>query len=129
MDTYAVVEIKGKQFKVWPGAKVETPLIDSKEGTKINIERVLLVKEGADIKLGKPYLSDFKISAEVISHPKGPKIKVSKYKAKSRYQKETGFRAKLSLLKIAEFGQPQTPRVTETSKKPVSQKAKKTSKA
>lgn len=95
---YAVIEIKGSQYKVARGDEI---LVD-KLGSEKPEAQVLLLVDAEKVKVGKPHLKDVKLKLEVINDEvKGKKISVMKYKAKSRYRRKIGFRPKFSRIKIA----------------------------
>jgi len=101
---YALVEFKGKQYKAEKGALLKVDLIDAEPGTAINIDTVLLVSgEGADVKVGSPYVSGAKVSATVESHEKDGKIIVFKYKPKKDYRRKQGHRQQYSIIKIGDI--------------------------
>ncbi|KKR11791.1 MAG: 50S ribosomal protein L21 [Candidatus Woesebacteria bacterium GW2011_GWA1_39_21] len=83
---YAVIKISGKQHKVVEGERL---LVD-----KLNEEKIdtLLVRDGDETIIGKPYVSRAKVSFKKEEVVKGKKIDILKYKAKSRYRKHLGFR-------------------------------------
>lgn len=94
---YAVLRIKGHQYKVAEGEEV---LVDYLGGEKPEPE-VLLTADGEGVKVGKPVLKDAKVKVKVLKElEKGEKIDIRKYKAKSRYKKHIGFRAFLTRLLI-----------------------------
>lgn len=88
---YAVVKIAGKQYIVSEGREI---LVDKLTDPKKTDAKVLLMVNDGKIKLGRPELKDVKIDFEVVKEiEKGVKVRVFKYKSKSRYRKRTGFRA------------------------------------
>jgi len=97
---YAVVRIKGKQFKVFEG---DNFLIDKVEG-KLEPE-VLLYVDGDKIQIGDPLVKGVKVDIKVDGNEKGEKIDVLKYKAKSRYRKHIGFRPNYSRIKIQKISE------------------------
>lgn len=101
MVTYAVVKTGGKQYLVKEGTMLTVDQLEvGKEGKKIELETLLKFdEEGKAFKLGQPVLKE-KVTAEVIDNVKGDKIRIAKFKAKSRYRKVRGFRARLTKLKI-----------------------------
>lgn len=104
MNTYAVVEINGKQYKVQPGQQVVVDhLPNNKEGDEVLFEKVILSAQDGKVQVGMPVVSDIKVIAKVLGHEKGNKIDVFKYKAKSRYRKHIGFRSQLTRLEILPF--------------------------
>jgi len=101
MNDYAVVKVKDKQYIVSKGDEIVVP------GTAEEKEeiRVLLIVQGQDVLIGKPYLEKkspkFKVVAKNV---KGKKIEVFKYKSKSRYRKKMGFRSVSTKLHISDLG-------------------------
>ncbi len=95
MLRYAVVEIKGKQYIVFPKEQlIVNYLSDAKD---LNCDKVLLLAEEKDIKVGKPYLKEtlkFKVEGEI----RGKKIRVATYHAKANTRKVKGSRQKYSAL-------------------------------
>ena len=100
---YALVEFMGKQYKAENGAKLKVDKIDAEPGAVINIDTVLLVSGGAEVKVGSPYVNGAKVSATVESHGKGDKIIVFKYKPKKDYRRKQGHRQQFSIIKIGEI--------------------------
>lgn len=101
MDKYAVLRIKGKQYRVAEGQEV---LVDRIEGDRVEAE-MLLYKSGDTITVGKPLIDKVKLAIKIInSEEKGNKIDVFKYKSKSRYRKHVGFRPKYTRILIEKIG-------------------------
>lgn len=96
---YAVIRTGGKQYKVQSGDVLK---VDKLAGDKKSLvfEEVLLAVDGDKVKLGKPTIKGAKVSAKLLEQVQGDKIRVMKFKAKSRYRKTTGFRAQLSVVQI-----------------------------
>ena len=88
MQKYAVIRIKGRQYKVEEGEEL---LVDKLLDKKAAPE-VLLIVDGKKVTLGKPVIKDAKVKIKILEEEKGKKIQVQKYKAKSRYRKKIGFR-------------------------------------
>lgn len=96
---YAVIRTGGKQYKVHSGDVLEVDkLTDDKKS--LVFEEVLLAVNGDNVKVGKPTVKGAKVLAKLLEQVKGEKIRVMKFKAKSRYRKTTGFRARLSVIQI-----------------------------
>jgi large subunit ribosomal protein L21 len=93
---YAVVKIKGHQYRVFEGDEI---LVDKVGSDEVEPE-VLLVADGDKVAVGKPLVKGAKVKAKVLQEEKGEKIRVSKYRAKSRYRKVRGFRSSLTRLLI-----------------------------
>jgi large subunit ribosomal protein L21 len=99
---YAVVKIQGKQYKVSEGDCLEVERIDKIKGSVFFTE-VLLVVSPQKILIGQPRVEGAKVTGLILEHFRGPKIRVAKYKAKSRYRKVVGHRQELTRIKITEI--------------------------
>lgn len=84
---YAVIVLKGKQYKVTEGERILVDKFDKEAELK-----TLLLRDEGKLLIGKPYLEKAKVTFKQEDVVKGKKIDVFKYKAKSRYRKHTGFR-------------------------------------
>lgn len=99
---YAVIKTGGKQYKVKEGDVIEVDRL-SEKGQKVVFDNLLLVVTDGAVKIGKPKILKGKVEAQLIENIRGEKIRVSKFKAKVRYRKTTGFRANLSKVKITKI--------------------------
>ena len=97
---YAVIKTGGKQYKVKEGEEIVVDKIESEKGKKINFNEILLMVEGRKVKIGTPYVSGAKVIGEIVAQEKGEKVRVAKFRAKSRYRKVIGFRPLLTKVKI-----------------------------
>lgn len=96
----AVVRTGGKQYLVKENGQLIVDQISAKPKDKIQLETLAVFDEdGTQLDLGRPQAKT-KVSAELIENIKGDKIRVAKFKAKVRYRKVRGFRARLSKIKI-----------------------------
>jgi large subunit ribosomal protein L21 len=102
----AVVQIEGSQYFVKPG---DSLLVNKLKTDKelLSFSDVLLLIDGNDIKVGQPFVKDVLVTAHIESQTKGDKIRVTKFKAKSRYRKTIGFRQSLTKILIDKIGNPQ----------------------
>ena len=66
---YAVVKIKGQQFRVEPGNKLQVPLLDDEVGADVTFEEVLMFADGDEIKVGNPNVEGATVAAEVWIRP------------------------------------------------------------
>jgi large subunit ribosomal protein L21 len=97
-DNYAVIRIAGKQYKVSEGKEI---LVDRLADIKDISPDILLTVNDGNVKVGKPTIKDTKIVFDVINQEeKQEKIRVFKYKSKSRYRKHVGFRAQMTRLLV-----------------------------
>jgi large subunit ribosomal protein L21 len=96
---YAVVEIGGHQYKV---TKDQVLFVDKQNvaDSKLSIDRVFLVANDNDIKVGTPVVKGAKVEATVLETVKADKLIVFKKKRRKGYQKKTGHRQKLSQIRI-----------------------------
>lgn len=89
---YAIVEIAGQQFKVEKDKKVFVHRLDAVEGDTVEFDKILLVDNEGEIKVGTPVVEGSKITARVVVHLKGNKVLVFKKKRRKGYQKMNGHR-------------------------------------
>ena len=96
----AVIRTGGKQYIVKPNQEIIIDKLNIEKGGKIDFDTLALIEEEKTaIKLGTPILKT-KVVGELVENIKGDKIRVARFKAKSRYRKVRGFRAELSQVKI-----------------------------
>ncbi len=100
---YAVVETSGKQYKVSAGEIVEVDKLSLEVGEKVELERVLLLSDGEEVRVGQPTVEGAKVLATVTGHVKGPKIIVFKYRPRQRYRRKKGHRQTYTRLTIDEI--------------------------
>lgn len=97
---YAIFSLNGKQYKAQVGQELLLDAhFDTKE-KKIEFDRVLFVKNDSKTQVGSPCVEGAKVTAEIQGRQKGQKIKVLKYKAKSRYRRRIGTRPEYTKIKI-----------------------------
>ena len=84
----AVIKTGGKQYYVEEGTELYVEKLDAEVGSKVDFDKVLMV-DGA---FGNPYLSNAKVTGEVVKHGKDKKIVVFKYVPKNKYRKKQGHR-------------------------------------
>ncbi|OGZ79349.1 MAG: 50S ribosomal protein L21 [Candidatus Staskawiczbacteria bacterium RIFOXYD2_FULL_37_9] len=98
----AVIKTGGKQYLVKPGDKIKIEKLDKKEGEQIAFSNVLLVEKSAKVEIGNPLVKT-EVTAKVLSHGKGDKIIVFKYKPKKRYSRKIGHRQPFTEVEIIEI--------------------------
>lgn len=97
---YAVVRVKGQQLRVEPDEVVQVPRLQAEVGEHLQIREVLAVGDGADLKIGRPLVDGAEVDAEVVSHGRGPKVRVFKFKRRKDYRRTKGHRTDFTELKI-----------------------------
>ena len=97
---YAIVEIAGQQFKVEKDQKVLVHRLENEEGSQVEFDRVLLLDQDGKIKVGNPVVKGAKVSAKIVSHLKGEKVKVFKKKRRKGYQTLNGHRQYLTQIQV-----------------------------
>ncbi|NLY56607.1 MAG: 50S ribosomal protein L21 [Firmicutes bacterium] len=100
---YAIVETGGKQYKVSKGDVITVEKLDAEAGSEVALDKVLLVHNGSELKVGTPLVSGAKVTAKVLGHGKGKKILVFKFKAKKNYRRRRGHRQPFTKLMIQEI--------------------------
>jgi len=98
---YAIIETGGKQFKVAEGDTIKVEKLPKlNKGDSYSFDKVLMVQDGANLRLGSPHLDGASVLAKVIEQGKHKKIVVYKYKPKKGYHKKRGHRQPFTQLKI-----------------------------
>ena len=98
---YAIVEIAGKQYKIEKDAVVNVDRLKKSENN-ITLDKVLLYSNDNDVRIGKPYLNDVKVKAEVLGEIKGNKVFGIKFRKRKNYTRTIGHRAVYSQIKISD---------------------------
>ncbi|PKN02763.1 50S ribosomal protein L21 [Candidatus Dojkabacteria bacterium HGW-Dojkabacteria-1] len=97
---FAVIKISGVQLKVYEGKEYEVNKLEGKKGETLEIQEVLLLHDGENTKVGTPLVEGAKVVLEITSQKKDDKVRVFKYKAKSRYRKTQGHRALITRVSV-----------------------------
>jgi len=97
---YAVIKSGGKQHRVVEGEVLKLELIDAQPGSAIEFDEVLLVADGSDVKIGAPVVEGSKVTAEVVTHGRGDKIKIIKFRRRKHSMKRMGHRQWYTEVKI-----------------------------
>lgn len=100
---FAVIETAGKQYRVAVGDVITLDKYyeDYKAGDKITFDKVLLVDSGADTKIGEPYVTGSEVQGIFEDEGQGKKIRVHRFRAKSRYTRTYGHRQPFTKIKIS----------------------------
>ncbi|WP_185861260.1 50S ribosomal protein L21 [Blattabacterium cuenoti] len=101
--TYAIVNIKNKQFKLVQNKYIYVPHISENIGKKILLDQVFLFYKEGVLFLGSPFLEKINVEIEIMQHIKGKKILIFKKKRRKGYKVKNGFRPLFSKIKIISF--------------------------
>ena len=96
---YAVIETGGKQYRVQEGDVITVEKLNAEVGDVVTFDKVLVLGEGKDIKVGTPYVGTA-VTGTVVENGKGQKVIIFKYKAKKDYRKKQGHRQPYTMVKI-----------------------------
>ncbi|MBV6457888.1 MAG: 50S ribosomal protein L21 [Fimbriimonadaceae bacterium] len=97
---YAIVKTGGKQFKAAPEDVLLVEKIDGEPGTKIDLEEVVMVHTGSELKVGSPFVKGAKVKVEIVRQAKSKKINAFNYKPKKNERKRWGHRQPQTYLKV-----------------------------
>jgi len=89
---YAIVEDSGTQIKLAQGDVIDIDLRDASEGDTVTFDRVLVIGDEGDARLGRPYVDGASVTAKVLGEEKGKKIDVIKYKRRKGFKVKQGHR-------------------------------------
>lgn len=101
--TYAILEIGGVQMFVEPGKWYCCNRLKAEVGSKIKFGRVLALKHDGKLTVGKPYLADVAVEAEVLAELRGPKVIVYKMRPKKHYRRKQGHRQDLTRFMVTKI--------------------------
>jgi len=99
---YAVIETGGKQYRVEPGDVIDVELtpVSGKKVQKVKFDRVLLVGDDKDVKVGTPVVAGAEVTGVLVNEVRGPKVRVFKMKRRKGYRRTRGHRQDLLRVKI-----------------------------
>ncbi len=98
--TYAIFRTGGRQFRAEPGITVKVPTLEGEPGSKVTFDEVLLLSDGKDVQAGKPLLKGVKVTAEVVRHGLGKKIRLFRFARRTGYRRRAGHRQGFTEIKI-----------------------------
>jgi large subunit ribosomal protein L21 len=100
MSAYAIFESGGKQHRVVVGEALKLEKIDFATGGSVEFNKVYLVANGADIKIGAPVVDGATVTAEVVAHGRADKVKIIKFRRRKHHMKRQGHRQWFTEVKI-----------------------------
>jgi len=97
---YAVIKTGGKQYKVAAGDYLKVEKLDGDVGSKVVIDKILMVADGDNVTIGSPLVAGAKVNATVLSHGKGEKVMIFKFHRRKHYRKTQGHRQSYTEIQI-----------------------------
>ena len=100
---YAVLETGGKQYRVAAGDTVEVERLGVDVGQPVTFDRVLLVNQDGQVRIGAPVVDGAKVVGDVVEHKRGDKVVIWKMKRRKGYHKKQGHRQELTVVQVKEI--------------------------
>jgi large subunit ribosomal protein L21 len=100
--SYAIFTTGGRQFRAEPGVTIKVPLLPAKPGDEVKFDRVLVASDGKHVQTGAPLLKGASVTAEVVRHGKGKKIRIFRFARRTGYRRHAGHRQDFTEIKIAD---------------------------
>ncbi|MDB5987587.1 MAG: rplU [Nevskia sp.] len=100
---YAVIKTGGKQYRVAPGESLKVESLVAEVGASISFDQVLMIGNGETVSVGAPLVAGASVTAEVVAHGRGDKIRIIKHRRRKHYHKEQGHRQNYTAVKITEI--------------------------
>ena len=100
LGTYAIAEACGKQFWLQPGRYYDLDRLDVAVDDTLQLDQVLMVRSGAGVTVGTPYVEEGQINLTVLSHRRGPKLIVYKMRRKKKTRSKRGHRQALTRVRV-----------------------------
>ena len=97
---YAVVKTGGKQYRVSQGDRLKVESLNAESGEEINLSEILMVGSGESVTVGTPTVANASVSAKVINHGRGDKVKIIKFRRRKHHRKQAGHRQNYTELEI-----------------------------
>src|SRR5690554_2339405 len=97
---FAVIVSGGKQYRVQEGQTLRLEKLAVEAGSSVEFDRVLLVGNGDDVKVGAPVVEGAKVAAEVVDHGRGDKVTIIKFRRRKHHMKRQGHRQWFTEVKI-----------------------------
>jgi large subunit ribosomal protein L21 len=97
---YAVIATGGKQYRVSQDTVLRIEKLDAEAGATVEFGEVLLVGQGADVKIGSPLLKGGKVTATVVRHGQGDKVSIVKFRRRKHYLRQKNHRQKFTEVKV-----------------------------
>jgi len=100
---YAVIKTGGKQYKVEAGATLKVEKLLGDVGSRLVIDKVLMINDGDNTTIGAPLVAGATVSATVLSHGRADKVMIFKFRRRKHYRKTQGHRQSFTEIQIGEI--------------------------
>jgi large subunit ribosomal protein L21 len=100
---HAVITSGGKQYRVTEGQTLKLEKLTADVGAVVNLDKVLMIMNGENIQVGKPYLTSGKVMASIVSHGRHKKIHIVKFRRRKHHRKQMGHRQYFTEVKITQI--------------------------
>ena len=97
---YAVVKTGGKQYRVSEGDRLRVETLKVESGEEVSLTEVLMVGSGESVTVGTPMVANASVSAKVLNHGRGTKVKIIKFHRRKHHRKQSGHRQNYTELEI-----------------------------
>ena len=97
---YAVIQTGGKQYRVSEGDTIKVELLKAETGASVELDKVLMITNGDDVKVGAPFVEGGKVTATVKAHGRGKKVKIIKFRRRKHHMKRQGHRQWFTELEV-----------------------------
>jgi large subunit ribosomal protein L21 len=97
---YAVIKTGGKQYRVMQGEYLRVEKLDAEVDSTIEFDQVLMVGEGENVTVGAPTVDGAKVSAKILSHGRGKKVRIIKFRRRKHHMKQQGHRQHYTEIEI-----------------------------
>lgn len=104
MEAYAVIETGGKQYRVKANDTLRVERLEAEVGAKVELDSVLAISDGTDLKIGTPTIEKAKVTSSVVEHIRGKKVISFKHKRRKGSRRTKGHRQDLTVLKVESLG-------------------------
>lgn len=99
-NAYAIIAAGGKQHRVKVGQQCRLEKIVGEPGELVELDKVMLIAEGESVKLGAPYLDGSKVTAKIVEHGRGDKVRIFKMRRRKGYRRTQGHRQDFTKVEI-----------------------------
>ena len=100
---YAIIKTGGKQYRVAVGDKLKVETLTAEVGAQVTLSEVLAVSDDSGLKVGAPVLEGASVTATVVSHGRGDKVRIFKFRRRKHSMKSGGHRQNFTELKITKI--------------------------